>query len=315
MDLHGGALYAQKDESDQRYAGYAVGLEAVGAGADGVAGVVAGAVGDYAGVAGVVFLDLEDDFHQVGADVGDFRENAAGDTEGGGAERLADGEADEAGAGVIAGNEEQDEEHHQELDADEHHADAHAGFEWRVIDRIGLAAQAGEGGARVREGVHANAEPGHAIASRHADEAERENDRQSDGDRLAGDRSEHAEVEHDYYGNEEPEKKQEFALGDEVSLAGFVDQLGNVAHRAVNGKILEAAINDQAKDQAKNAKENAEEKEFVAVDAEKLDLGKVGKFEIGLAAGFLRGLRERSDCGKQRNRGSNGAKFCDSTCQ
>jgi hypothetical protein len=30
-----------------------------------------------AGIARVVFLDLEDDLHQIGADVGDLREDAA----------------------------------------------------------------------------------------------------------------------------------------------------------------------------------------------------------------------------------------------
>jgi len=57
-----------------------------------------------------------------------FRKDAAGDTQARArAERFADGEkTDEARAGVVARNEQQDEEHHQQLDADEHHADAHA---------------------------------------------------------------------------------------------------------------------------------------------------------------------------------------------
>ena len=97
-----GSLDREQDERDERDAGDAVGLEAVGGGADRVAGVVAGAVGDDAGVARIVFLDVEDDLHQVGADVGDLREDAAGDAQRRGAERLADGEADEARAGVVA---------------------------------------------------------------------------------------------------------------------------------------------------------------------------------------------------------------------
>ena len=88
----------QGDEGDEGDAGDAVGLEAVGGRADRVAGVVAGAVGDDAGVARVVFLDVEDDLHQVGADVGDLGEDAAGDAQGRGAERFADGEAEEAEA-------------------------------------------------------------------------------------------------------------------------------------------------------------------------------------------------------------------------
>ena len=94
---------AEEDEGDEGDAGDAVGLEAVGGGSDRVAGIVAGAVGDDAGVAGVVFLDVEDDLHQVGADVGDLGEDSTGDAEGGGAERFTDGEAEEAGSGQIAG--------------------------------------------------------------------------------------------------------------------------------------------------------------------------------------------------------------------
>ena len=90
--------HGEQDEGDERHAGDAVGLEAVGAGADRVARIVARAVGDDAGVPRVVLLDVEDDLHEVGADVGDLGEDAARDAERGGAERLADGEADEAGA-------------------------------------------------------------------------------------------------------------------------------------------------------------------------------------------------------------------------
>ena len=107
----------EEDEGDERDAGDAVGLEAVGRGADRVAGVVAGAVGDDAGVTRVVFLDLEDDLHEVRADVGDLGEDAARDAESRGAQRLADGEADEARPGVVARDEEQDAEHDEQLDA------------------------------------------------------------------------------------------------------------------------------------------------------------------------------------------------------
>ena len=94
------AVHRQQDERDQRDAGDAVGLEPVGARPDRVAGVVARAVGNHARVPRIVFLDVEDDLHQVRADVGDLGEDAAGDAQRRGAERLADGEADEAGAGV-----------------------------------------------------------------------------------------------------------------------------------------------------------------------------------------------------------------------
>ncbi len=57
-------------------------------------------------------------------------------------ERLADREADEARAGVVAGNEQQDEQHDHQLDADEQHADAHAGLERNRVAGIRLAAEA-----------------------------------------------------------------------------------------------------------------------------------------------------------------------------
>ena len=97
-----GIRYAQQNEGDQRDAGDAVGLKSVGAGADGIARVVSGAIGDHAGIARVVFLNFEDDFHQVGADVGDLGEDAAGDAQRRRAQRFADGKSDEARPGVIA---------------------------------------------------------------------------------------------------------------------------------------------------------------------------------------------------------------------
>ena len=186
LHLHELLRNGEQDERDERHAGHAVGLEAVGAGPDRVARVVARAVGDDAGVARVVLLDVEDDLHQVGADVGDLGEDAARDAQRRGAERLADGEADEARAGVVAGDEEQDAEHDEQLDADQQHADAHAGLERDGVDGERLAAEAREGGARVGEGVDADAEPGHAVAAADADQAEQQDDDHARARRSAG---------------------------------------------------------------------------------------------------------------------------------
>jgi len=71
----------QQDKGDEGHAGHAIGFEAVRAGADGVACVVARAIGNDAGVARIVFLDLEDDLHQVGTDVRNLGEDSAGDAE------------------------------------------------------------------------------------------------------------------------------------------------------------------------------------------------------------------------------------------
>ena len=168
-------MHGEKDEGDERDAGDTVGFETVCARADGVARVVAGAICDDPGIARIVFFNFEDDFHEVGADVGDFGEDAARDSKGCGAEGFADSEADEARAGVVARDEKKNEEHHQELDTDEHHADAHTCFERRVVNRIGLAAEARKSGAGVSEGVDANAEPRDAVAAGDADQAEEKN--------------------------------------------------------------------------------------------------------------------------------------------
>ncbi len=133
-------MHAEQNESDQRHAGHAVGLKTVCRGADGVAGIVAGAIGDHSGIACVVFFDLEDDLHQVRSDVRDLGEDAACDTQRCRAQRFADGEADEARASVIMRNKEQDAEHDQQLHRDQHHADAHACLQRNRIDGIGLAA-------------------------------------------------------------------------------------------------------------------------------------------------------------------------------
>ena len=137
LHLGGRVVRGEEDEGDQRDAGHAVGLEAVRRRADGIAGVVTGAVGDDARVPGVVLLDPEDDLHQVRADVGDLGEDAAGDAKRRGAQRLADGEADEARTREVRGNEEQDAEHDQQLGADERpcRCSSRRGAGWRRSGR------------------------------------------------------------------------------------------------------------------------------------------------------------------------------------
>src|ERR1017187_2476077 len=176
LHLDGGTKHGQDDEGDEGDAGDAVGFEAIGGGADGIAGIVAGAIGDHAGVADIGFLDLEDDLHEGGAQVGNLGQDAAAHAQGGGAERFADGEADEAFAGEIGRNEEQDAEHDEQLNRNQEHADAHAGLQGNVVARIGLAAERGESGARVGEGVDAHAEGRHGEAAGDADHTEEQDD-------------------------------------------------------------------------------------------------------------------------------------------
>ncbi len=138
MTLHERAIHREHDEGDQRDAGNAIGFEAIRAGSNGIAGVIASTIGNHARVASIVFFDFENDLHEIGADIGNLGENAAGYAQRRRAERFANREADEARAGVIMRNEEQDEEHEHKFDADEQHADAHAGFKWNLVTRKGL---------------------------------------------------------------------------------------------------------------------------------------------------------------------------------
>ncbi len=170
----------QGDEDDEGDAGHAVGLEAVGGGSDRVAGVVAGAVGDDAGVARVVLLDLEDDLHEVGADVGDLGEDAARDAKGRGAERFADGEAEEAVADDLARHGQEDEDHHDQFERDQEQADRHAGPQ-RDVDHVPrFAAEGGESGTGVGVGVDADAVPGHGVGAAHADDREEQDQNQGE---------------------------------------------------------------------------------------------------------------------------------------
>ncbi len=87
-----------------------------------------------------------------------------------GAQGLADGKADEGSTRHFAGHEDQDDEHHDELDADQEHADAHAGGQRDVEQLHGLAFKRGKGHAGIGQGVHADAEPGHAVGPEDADD-------------------------------------------------------------------------------------------------------------------------------------------------
>ena len=265
----------EEDERNQRHAGHAVGLEAVRARADRVARVVARAVRDDAGVPRVVFLDVEDDLHQVRADVGDLGEDAAGDPERRRAERLADGEADEAGPGVVARNEQQDAEHDQQLDADEQHADAHAGAERNRVDRERASLEPGERRARVGERVHADAEPGDAVAAGDADQAEEQDDGDLEWRKTVHEGAGHrvnvrgkpAEVDGADDADEDPQDQDELALRDQVGLAGLVNQLGDLAHRAVHGKIAQLHEDHHPERQTEHADPQACHEQRPAVDA------------------------------------------------
>ena len=135
-----------------------------------------------------------------------------------------------------------------------------------MVDGIWFSAQTRERRAGVRKGIHANAEPRHDVAAAHANQAEEKNDRQRREDRLARYGREYPEIQNNDDGDKDPEKKEKFALGDEVGLAGFVDKFGDFAHGAMHGHVLQAGKYPHAKEQTEDADQDAKQKELVAVN-------------------------------------------------
>ena len=282
MHLHGGFRHRQHDEADQRHAGDAIGFEAVGGRANRIAGIVAGAVGDHPWIAGIVFLDLEDDLHQVGADVGDLGEDAAGNAQGGGAQRFADGEADEAFAGQGRWHEQQDRQHDQQFGGDEQHTDGDAGLQRNGVNRIGLAPQRGKGGAAVGQCVDADTEPGHAQRAGDADQREGQDQQHLRHVHLL----DPTEVGNDDDRDERLQDQQELALREHVGLAGLVNQLADLGHRAVDRQAANPSLDDRAEHQTANADEQAPSEQGPARDAAdkagQCRVAEIGQRQIGL---------------------------------
>src|SRR5258707_183843 len=95
-------------------------------------------------------------------------------------------------------------------------------------------------------------------------------------------RSEPSEVAHHDRADEDLQQEDEFALGDEVGLAGLVDQLRDLAHRAMDRQVLELCIGDETEEQAQDADDQSEEQECFAAHAEKRDQLQVRQHEVRL---------------------------------
>ena len=63
----------------------------------------------------------------------------------------------------------------------------------------------------------------------------------------------HAEVERDDRPNEDLENEDELALRDQIRLAGLVNQLGDLAHRFVDGHALELPVEHEAEQKSERA--------------------------------------------------------------
>jgi len=97
---------------------------------------------------------------------------------------------------------------------------------------------------------------------------------------FAGDGSENAEVEDDHNGDKSQSTIRNLPCVIRYVLQGFVNQLGDVTHRAMHGKIFQPAVNYKPENKAEDAKENAEEQKLVTVNAEELDRGQIGKLRL-----------------------------------
>ncbi len=242
----------QGQKRDQGHARHAVSLEAVRRGADAVARVVARAIGNHAGVLRVVFGQLEDDFHEVGADIGDFRENAAANAEDARAEGFADGEP-----------EHQDADHEKQFDRDEQQADAHAGAERDAESGERVALQGGERRAGVGDGIDADTEPGHSIRAQYAENrGEEDDDDVADGITLKN-----FEIVYHAGRDQDPKDREKFALREEVGFAGLPDDMGDVGHAFMHGEGLGLFVLHQAERRPNGADENSEVHQSRAANA------------------------------------------------
>ena len=154
----------QHAEEHHGHRGDRVGLEEVGRHAGAVADVVAHVVGDHGRVAGVVLGDPGLDLaHDVGADVGTLREDAAAEPGEDRDQRAAEAEADERVDRVLGVDVEEERQdavvagHAEQRQAGDEHAGDGAAAERRVERRADAAAGGlGDAGVRAHRHVHAD---------------------------------------------------------------------------------------------------------------------------------------------------------------
>src|SRR5271163_4546683 len=142
-------------------------------------------------------------------------------------------------------DEEQDEQHDDQFYADQQHADAHAGLQRNLVTRERLAAKTGKGCPRVGKRVHSNSKPCHSTTSADPYNAEHQDDEHLDGIKVL----EKSEVKHNDGADEGLKDEQEFTLGNEVGLAGLVNEFRDLEHRFVDRHVLELVVNHQTKKQ------------------------------------------------------------------
>ena len=99
--------------------------------------------------------------------------------------------------------------------------------------------------------------------------------------------AQHPEVEDHDHADEDLEDQDELALGDEVGLAGLVDQLRHFAHRRVDRQILQLREDEQTEPEAERADDETAHEQRAPVHAVKVDGRQIRQDEIRLAAAGL----------------------------
>ena len=149
----------------------------------------------------------------------------------------------------MTGHEQQYCQHQQQLDADQEHSDRNPGLQRNSRCRERQAPQDRKGGSAVGQRVDADAEPRHAVTARNADQAEQQDDRHIE----RGFRFQHTEVVNHHCADQTLQQEDKPALGEQVRLAGCVDQLRDFSHRRMHGQLQQVAIHQEAEQQAGDA--------------------------------------------------------------
>ena len=178
---------------------------------------------------------------------------------------------------MLPRHEQEDDDHHHQLERDQEQADGHARPQ-RDVDHVPrLAAEGGEGRACVGVGVDADAVPGHRVRSSHADDREEEDGEEGLG-RFAPQRQE--VVRHERRDDDE-QAQQEYALLDEVGLAGLKDDVGDVEHRLVGGVFADLVEQIEADAQGAGDDAGAVEQDLPGAGAAELVVGAVAQVRNG----------------------------------
>src|SRR5664280_1745222 len=135
LTAHCGISHQSKSqESDQGDTGNTVCFKTISGRTNAVTRIVARTVGNNTGIFRVIFGKMENDFHQVGTDVGNLGENTTTNTQSGCSQRFTDSKTDEAGTGQFFWNVSQNDDHEEQFNADKEKSNAHAGTQTDVDD-------------------------------------------------------------------------------------------------------------------------------------------------------------------------------------